>query len=70
MCSAIDVPEHLRNNFRNPSGKLIVKWFGEKNYSLVKKARLLGENGIDAQRGSSNEMQRLYGIALEELQNE
>ena len=70
VCSLLDLPEDMQNSFRNSQQKLILKWYGENNFSLVRASKVeqLAENKVDAQRASrSAKMQILYNTALEDL---
>ena len=47
---------------------VIVHWYGDNMYSAVKRVEQLGETQLDARRASrSNEMQKLYNMALSDL---
>ena len=65
--SLADLPSHLQNRFSAQKDKLIVKWFGEDNYSSVTVNHLyvLGENLIDAARAAKSKfIMEQYNIAL------
>ena len=69
-CTLTDISENTRKLFRNNLQKLILKWYGEENFSLVKESKVerLAENKVDAQRASrSQTMQKLYNTTLADL---
>ena len=56
ICCLADIPEHLQQWFPRVENKLIVKWFGEENYSAVayNQVDVLGENLVDAARAAKS----------------
>ena len=67
ICSLSDVPCHLQHRFPVQKSKLIVKWFGEENYSSVTATQVdvPGENLVDAARASiSKFVTEQYNVAL------
>ena len=63
-----EVPENLKHKFSCISTSVIVNWYGDNMYSAVKRVEQLGETQLDARKASrSNEMQKLYNMALSDL---
>ena len=56
ICSLNDVPSNLQHRFRVQNNKVIVKWFGENNFSSVNSSQIdvLGENLVDAARAAKS----------------
>ena len=67
ICCLNDKPPHLQNSFLVQKDTLIVKWYGEDNYSAVNanQVDILGENLVDASRAArSKYIMQEYNIAL------
>ena len=67
ICNLGDIPSALQKRFSNTNAKLLVKWFGENNFSAVATTQIdfLGENLVDAARASrSKYIMEQYNIAL------
>ena len=64
ICCLNDVPSNLLHWFCIQNNKVIVKWFGENNFSSVNSSQndVLGENLVDAAR--STFIMKQYNIAL------
>ena len=64
--SLADLLSHLQSHFSLQRDKLLVKWFGEENYSSVTitQVDILGENLIDAATAKSKFIMEQYNIAL------
>lgn len=70
-----DLPNNLKTGLfrRQKSGSVIVKWYGENNFSWVKVASVedLAENKIDSSRASIDEdMMQKYQLALSDLRDD
>ena len=62
-----NLPEHIQSLFQRQKEKVIVKWFGEDNYSSlnVKQVDVLGENLVDASRAAKSQfIMEQYNQAL------
>ena len=62
-----DVPSNLQHRFRVQNNKVIVKWFGENNFSSFNSTQtnVLGENLVDSARvAKSTFIIEQYNIAL------
>ena len=67
ICHLNDVPSNLQHRFHVQNNKVIVKWFGENNFSSVNSSQIdvLGENLVDAARAAkSTFIMEQYNIAL------
>ena len=65
ICSLNDVPSNLQHWFPVQNNKVLVKWFGENNFSSVSSSQIdvLHENLVDAARAARSIMEQ-YNIAL------
>ena len=67
ICTLNDAPSNLQHRFCVQNNKVIVKWFGQNNLSLVNSSQInvLGENLVDAARAAKSTFTMAkYNIAL------